>query len=82
MVDLSAKFDVDHCILLDKLMIYMFEMREVLWMQSYLTGRKQQVYVDGALSEPLDLQVGVPQGSILRPPLYIIFTNYLPEVVH
>ena len=50
MVDLSAAFDVvDHCILLDKLKAYGFEMKEVLWIQSYLTGRRQQVYVDGAL---------------------------------
>ena len=68
MVDLSAAFDVvDHIILLDKLEVYGFEMKEILWMHSYLTGRKQQVYVDGALSEPLDLQAGVPQGSILGP---------------
>ena len=77
MLNLSAAFDVvDHVILLDKLKLYGFESKEILWMQSYLTGRRQQVY--GALSDlPL-----FSKGSIIRPLLYIIFTNDLPEVVH
>ena len=83
MLDLIAAFDVvDHVILLDKLKLYGFESKEIIWMQLYLTGRRQQVYVDGALSDPLLLEAGVPQGSILGPLLYIIFTNDLPEVVH
>ena len=80
MLDLSAAFDVvDTTILLDKLKLYGFEENAVVWLRSYLVGRHQQVYEDGALSDPLEVDVG---GSILGPLLYTIFTNELPEVVH
>ena len=82
-LDLSAAFDVvDHDLLLKKLAIYGFDEKSVNWMESYLRGRKQVVCVDGCLSSKLEIEAGVPQGSILGPLMYIIFTNELPEIIH
>ena len=83
MIDLSAAFDmVDHPLLLEKLKLFGLEDRALSWIRSYLADRTQSVYVDGCLSPPLDIVCGVPQGSILGPLMYIIFTNDIPDLVH
>ena len=79
---MSAAFDiVDHGLLLKKLSLYGFDGEAVGWVRSYLSDRKQCVSIDGSLSRMLHVPTGVPQGSILGPILYILFTNELPDIV-
>ena len=73
---------VDHPLLLQKLAQYGFSDSALRWITSYLGGRSQTVYIEGTQSKVLPVPTGVPQGSILGPLLYVIFTNELPELVH
>ena len=83
MLDMSAAFDVvPHSLYLDKLKLYGFMEDAENWMRSYLSDRKQCVYVEGSMSDTLDVESGLPQGSILGPLSWCFFSNELPEVVH
>ena len=44
---------------------------------SYLTGRTQSISVNGTISEPMPIQFGVSQGSVLGPFLFIMYINNL-----
>ena len=72
LLDLSKAFDlIDHNLLIRKLKIYGLSQRSLDWFNSYLSGRKQVVSANGTLSNPLKIQTGVPQGSILGPLLFV-----------
>ena len=45
------------------------------WFKCYLTQRTQFVEIDNNKSNPLPIQCGVPQGSILGPLLYLLYVN-------
>ena len=67
LLDLSAALDtIDHGILLERLRSAFGGRDTALsWIASYLSGRTQQVSIDGTLSMKFDLECGVPQGSCL-----------------
>ena len=74
--DLSKAFDViDHGILLNKLSNYGIRGIANDWFRSSLTGRYPFVSIEGVRSQMAHIKIGVPQGSILGPLLYLVYVN-------
>ena len=85
LLDYSRAFDtINTSLLLAKLKFYGFDDNALKWFASYLTNRSQKVEVTSLngtkrYSQTSSVSRGVPQGSILGPILFVIYTADLPD---
>ena len=83
LLDLSAAFDTtDHTILLQRLE-HVFGTHDTAphWFSSYFTNRNQTVTVNNCSSAPVTISSEVPQGSVLGPVLFVLYTAPLSNVM-
>ena len=82
LLDLSAAFDtIDHKILFSRLTHLGIQGTALMWLTSHLTDRYQSVVINGHSSHSTPLQFGVPQGSVLGPLLFTLYTTPLGQII-
>ena len=80
LLDISKCFDtINHELLIEKLSFYGVKDIELKWFSDYLANRSQVVSHNNVLSQKNDVTIGVPQGSVLGPILFMIFANDLSQ---
>ena len=83
LLDLSAAFDtIDHNTLTNRLAEwYGVSGMALAWFKSYLCGRHHKIKIDKSFSDSSLLEHGVPQGSVLGPLLFSLYTAPLSTII-
>ena len=80
-VDFSKAFDtINHNTFLSKIKHLRFDENVCKWFQHYLKDRSQVVLVNDRLSDPMDVSIVVPQGSIIGPLAFLLYINDLVDI--
>ena len=81
-IDFSKVFDtINTRILLKKADKYGIRGIPLQLIASYLTNRSQIVKIGGTFSEPKPMTIGVPQGSVLSPLLFLLYVNEISNII-
>ena len=81
LLDLSAAFGtIDHTTLLQRLHELGIWDAALDWFRSYLSQRRQSVVINGTRSSFRNMSFGVPQGSVLGPILFTLYTTPLGAI--
>ena len=80
-IDFSKAFDtLNRNILIRKLQMYGIRGLALKLLSSYLENRSQQVFIGESVSNTLPINLGIPQGSVLGPLLFLIYVNEVPNI--
>ena len=84
LLDLGAAFDtIDKHILIERLKSHFGVQGIALkWLTSYMSDQFVSVAVDNNCSNPQPVNFGVPQGSVLRPMLFTMYTSPLSDILN